>query len=180
MDFIPPRNGSRDEIGTFSKLAYKPIDWLTLNGGLRYSHYNSQDNSDPSTLPSSLQANPDPSRSSGGWSPSAGVTVEPVKGFQLYANYSNALRMPTLFESVAAYTLHVNSDLRPERSRNWEIGANLTKEGLFSANDKAMLKFGWFDWNVKDYVARTMTQIPGPSGTPVTVLEIYNIDRARF
>jgi hemoglobin/transferrin/lactoferrin receptor protein len=180
LDFIPPRDGSREEVGTFGKVAYKPLDWLTLNAGLRYSHYWSHDNTDPSTLPSSTQINPDPSRSSGGWSPSAGVTLEPMKGFQLYTNYSNALRMPTLFESVSAFTLHVNSDLRPERSRNWELGTNLIKEGLFSERDKAMVKFGWFDWNVKDYVARTMTQIPGLSGTPVTVLEIYNIDRARF
>ncbi|MGE3710421.1 MAG: TonB-dependent receptor, partial [Hyphomicrobiaceae bacterium] len=146
---IPSRDGSREEVGVFGKAAYKPVDWLTLNGGLRYSHYRSEDRSN---ISSATQANPDPSRQDGGYSPSAGVVLEPVKGAQLYANYSSALRMPTLFEAVAAYTLIPNPDLGPERSNNWEVGVNLIKDGLFAPNDKAMLKFGYFNWNVKNYV----------------------------
>ncbi|RKE65931.1 TonB-dependent receptor domain-containing protein [Pseudorhodoplanes sinuspersici] len=179
---IPTRNGSREEAGYFGKIAYSPVEWLTLKGGLRYSQYSSMDRS---TITNELNRNPDPSRKSDGYSPSAGIVVEPVKGTQFYVSYSSALRMPTLFESVAAYTLIPNPDIGPERSNNWEAGVNLIKDNVFAANDKAMMKFGYFNWDVKDYVARV-----GVSGTTVhpiygytytwTGLQVQNIDRARF
>ncbi|RDV03408.1 TonB-dependent receptor domain-containing protein [Undibacter mobilis] len=175
---IPTRDGTRSESGFFGKVAYKPVDWLTLNGGLRYSRSTSLD---LSTQTNAAYVNPDASREYKGYSPSGGVVVEPIKGAQLYANYSSALRMPTLFETVAAYTLVVNPNLRPERSNNWEFGVNLDKTGLFSSNDKAMMKFGYFNWNVKDYVARQSRQFVDPTyGYAYTALTILNIDRAKF
>jgi len=175
---IPTRNGTRQETGGFGKVAYKPVDWLTLNGGLRYSRYSSLDRSIITNNP--LSVNPTPSRESDGFSPSAGVVLEPLKGTQFYANYSSALRMPTLFESVAAYTLIPNPNINPERSRNWEAGVNLIKDNLFASNDKAMLKFGYFNWDVKDYVARVSITGADSFGNPWTGLQVRNIDRARF
>jgi hemoglobin/transferrin/lactoferrin receptor protein len=120
-------------------------------------------------------------RSAGGWSPSAGATIEPVKDLQFYVNYSDAVRMPTLFESVKAYTILINPDLRPERSRNWEVGANLVRKGVFAADDKAMLKLDYFNWNVKDFVARQYTTFDDDYlNLTISGLQIYNIDRARF
>lgn len=179
---IPSRNGTRQEIGGFGKLAYKPVEWLTLNSGLRYSHYWNLDRNPQGTL-SDTQYNTQPSRGDGGFSPSAGVVLEPVKGTQFYANYSSALRMPTLFESVAGYSLIPNPNIHPERSRNWEAGVNLTKDSVFAPSDKAMLKLGYFNWDVKDYVARV--GITGVTVTPDysytwTGLQVRNIDRARF
>ena len=178
LNNIPSRDGARQEVGGFGKIAYKPVDWLTLKGGLRYSHDWAQDRSTTTFLG---LANPEPTRERGGYSPSAGLVLEPVTGTQFYANYSSALRMPTIFESVAAYSITVNPNLGPERSNNWEAGLNLIKDGAFSANDKMMLKFGYFNWDVKDYVAREYTVTgSNPSGSPIYGLMIYNIDRARF
>lgn len=175
---IPSRNGSREEVGGFGKVAYKPVDWLTLNTGLRYAHYWSYDRS---KIANATQVNPQPEREDGGYSPSAGVVLEPAKGVQFYTNYSSALRMPTLFESVAAYSLIPNAALRPERSSNWEVGTNLIKEDLFSPRDKVMLKFGYFDWDVSNYVARVSKSFVDPTyGYTYTGLQVVNIDRARF
>lgn len=175
---IPSRDGSREEVAGFGKAAYKPVEWLTLNGGLRYSHYRSHDRS---VISNAAQANSKPLREDGGYSPSAGVVLEPVKGTQFYANYSNALRMPTLFESAAAYSLIPNPDLRPERSRNWEAGINVIRDGIFAPADKAMLKLGYFNWDVKDYVARVSRTFIDPTyGYTYTGLQVLNIDRARF
>ena len=175
---IPSRDGSREEFAGFGKVAYKPVDWLTLNAGLRYANYRSQDRS---SISNALQANSQPSRKDGGYSPSAGVTLEPIKGVQIYANYSSTLRMPTLFESVAAYTLIPNPDIHPERSNNWEAGINIVRDGLFGAEDKAMLKFGYFNWDVKDYVARVGIKGVDPTyGYTWTGLQVRNIDRAKF
>lgn len=175
---IPSRDGTRQEVGGYGKVAYKPVDWLTLNGGLRYSHYWSHDRSSISVA---AQVNPEPSREDGGYSPSAGVVLEPVKGTQFYANYSNALRMPTIFETAAAYSLIPNPDLHPERSSNWEAGVNVIRDGVFAPRDKAMLKFGYFNWDVKDYVARVSRTFVDPTyGYSYTGLQVFNIDRARF
>lgn len=178
LNNIPGRDGTRQEIAGFGKIAYKPIDWLTLKTGLRYSHDWSHDRSTPT---SASFANPDPSREHGGYSPSAGIVIEPIKGTQFYANYSSALRMPTIFESVAAYSITVNPNLGPERSNNWEAGINVMRDDVFTSKDKAMLKFGYFNWDVKDYVARQYTTVgTTSSGAPTTGLLIYNIDRAKF
>lgn len=175
---IPSREGARQEIAGFGKVAYKPVDWLTLNGGLRYSHYWSQD---LSTITNASQVNPQPSRDTGGYSPSAGIVVEPIKDAQFYVNYSSALRMPTLFESVAGYSLIPNAGLLPERSNNWEAGVNLFREGVFAPADKAMMKFGYFNWNVSNYVARMSKSFVDPTyGYTYSALQVVNIDRARF
>lgn len=178
LNNIPSRDGTRQEIAGFGKVAYKPIDWLTLKSGLRYSHDWSQDRSMPTD--NIYSNNSVPSREHGGFSPSAGVVLEPVKGTQFYANYSSALRMPTIFESVAAYTITVNPNLGPERSNNWEVGVNVTRDGVFAQADKAMLKFGYFNWDVQDYVARAWTQIDPINHPTYMGLKIYNIARARF
>ena len=173
------RDAYRDELGVFTKAAYKPVDWLTLNAGLRYSHYWSHDRRTEAN--SAVQLNPEPNRDSGGFSPSVGVTVEPFDGSQLYVNYSDALRYPSLFESVSAFTVIPNAGLQPERSSNWEVGANFTRDGLLNDDDRGMVKFGYFNWDVKDYVARAFRDFYDDSGKFVySGMQVYNIDRARF
>ena len=168
------RDGTRQEAAAFTKAAWKATDWLTINGGLRYQHYWTEDRNAPE------QARPgytyDTALSDGGFSPSVGVTLEPFDGTQFYVNYSNALRSPSIFEGVSAFTMNVNSNLRPERSSNWEVGTNLRREGVFSADDQAMMKLGFFDWNVDNYISREWYTDPrGISG-----MRIHNIAGAHF
>jgi hemoglobin/transferrin/lactoferrin receptor protein len=171
------RDAAREEAGAFSKIAYKPLEWLTLNGGLRYSHFWSDDRR--TVVNSDAYLNPKPKRDEGGFSPSAGITLEPIKGTQFYVNYSNALRYPSLFESVSAFTIIPNPDLGPERASNWEIGANFQKDGLLVAEDRAMMKLGYFNWDVSDYIAREYRPFEGP-GYTWWGMQVYNIDRAKF
>ncbi|WP_448954715.1 TonB-dependent receptor domain-containing protein [Labrys neptuniae] len=168
------RDGIRQEAAGFAKAAWKPVDWLTLNTGLRYQHYWSQDRNEPEQARRDYTYNTRLSK--GGFSPSIGVTIEPIDGAQFYVNYSNAMRLPSIMESVSAFTMNVNSHLKPERSSNWEIGTNLRREGLLSTGDKGMVKLGYFDWTVDDYIARQWYTFPnGVSG-----MRIFNIDRAHF
>ena len=170
------RDAAREEAAVFSKVAYQPLDWLTLNAGLRYSHYWSDDRS---TSSNSAYVNPEPERDEGGFSPSVGVTVEPVDGTQFYVNYSNALRFPSLFEAGSAFTIIPNPELKPERSSNWEVGVNYITTGLFDAGDEAMLKFSYFNWDVKNYVVREFRPFQG-DGYEWYGMQVYNIDRAKF
>jgi len=182
-NWLTPRDGIRHELAGYATASYTPaaLDWLTLNAGLRYAHYWSKDRVDPY---SRSQVTTDRvilgyETDGGGLSPSAGITVEPFEGTQFYVNYANAMRTPSIIESVSAFNSVVaNSDVRPEFSRNWEVGTNLTREGLIAADDKAMLKLGYFNWDVKDYLARGV--IVDPNSPNLLSLDITNIDRARF
>ncbi|GAA2853664.1 hemoglobin/transferrin/lactoferrin receptor protein [Aminobacter aminovorans] len=167
------RDGRRQEAAVFVKGSWEATDWLTLNGGLRYQHYWAQDRS---TGPhQGIGFVYGSSSSKGGFSPSIGVTLEPIEGSQFYVNYSNAMRSPSIIETTTAFTMNINSNVRPERSSNWEIGTNLRRDNVFTGDDSAMLKFGYFDWSVKDYIAREWHTTSGSSG-----MRIHNIDSAHF
>ena len=170
------RDGKREEAATYIKAAYKPVDWLTLNGGLRYSYMWSKDRSNPTVvLPEMDYAMA--AVKEGGFSPSFGVTVEPVKGTQVYANYSSTLRAPSIMESVTAFSMNVNADTKSERSNNWEVGVNFVEDNIIADADQAMIKFGYFNWDVQDYIAREWYKDP----TKIYPgMRIINIDRAKF
>lgn len=170
------RDALRNEAAGYVKSVWKPREWLALNGGLRYSHYWTKDRNDPGE---NWDRGYDyrVKRSEGGFSPSLGVTVEPLDGVQLYTTYSSTLRAPSLIESATGFTMGVNSNIKPERSRNWEFGANFRKESLLGADDKLMLKANYFNWDVKDYIARQWHQFPD---TGYWGMQIFNIARAKF
>lgn len=167
------RDGQREEAAAYAKADWKPSDWLSLNGGLRYTHFWSKDRNKPLWERGYNYTN---ERNEGGFSPSVGATLEPWDGTQFYVKYSNALRMPSLFESVSAFTMEVNPNLKPERSSNWELGTNFVQEGIFAHDDTAMLKLGFFDWNVKNYISREWYTAPDN----VSTMRIHNIDSAHF
>ncbi|OCW58371.1 TonB-dependent receptor domain-containing protein [Hoeflea olei] len=181
--WVTPRDGIRQEVAGYVKGSYKPFewDWLTLNAGLRYSHFWSKDRVDPYE-----RSQVDNDRvvvgyetDAGGFSPSVGITVEPFEGTQVYASYSSMMRAPSIIESVSAFNSVVaNNAVRPERSNNWEIGANFNRDGLMRPDDRAMLKLGYFNWNVKDYLARGI--IVDPTNPNALGLDITNIHRAKF
>ena len=168
------RDGKREEAAAYIKTAYKPVDWLTVNGGLRYSSMWSQDRSSthldhPDMVYGTARLKQD------GFSPSLGVTVEPFDGAQLYANYSSTLRAPSIMEAVSAFNMTVNEDTKAERANNWEVGANFIQDSLIADTDRAMLKLGYFNWDIKDYIAREFHRYPNSQN-----VRIFNIDRARF
>lgn len=162
--------GDRKEVSGFAKASYKPLDWLTLNAGLRYSRYSADSES---ASQDGIAGGND------GWSPSVGVTIEPLDGVQLYANYASTLRMPSLVEmvGVSGVSMTVDENLSPERLNSIDVGVNLTRDGLLADSDRGMLKFGWFDWDVDNYISRATT-VDEEDNT--TALYIHNIAGAKF
>ena len=172
--FLDLRDGTREEAAAYVKTAYKPVDWLTVNGGMRYTHMWSRDRSrtkmvHPDMVYGKARLTQD------GFSPSLGVTIEPFDGMQFYTNYSSTLRAPSIMEAVSAFNMTVNEDTKAERANNWEIGANFIETDLIADTDQAMLKLGYFNWDIKDYIAREFHFYPNSSN-----VRIFNIDRARF
>ena len=175
------RDGERREAAAFGKLEWQLRDWLTVNGGLRYQHFWSKDRSSPrdSDIVTRRQ-----SLSEGGFSPSLGVTLEPIDGAQFYVNYSNAMRLPSIMETVHGFSaigldVGINDELRPERSENWEIGANVFTDDVFAAGDRGMLKLGYFNWDISDYIGREWTQVE-IGGTDISTMLLYNLHGAKF
>ena len=172
--FLDLRDGTREETAAYIKTAYKPVDWLTVNGGMRYSHMWSRDRSRTKMVHPDMVYGKARFKQ-GGFSPSLGVTVEPFEGTQFYANYSSTLRAPSIMEAVSAFNMTVNEDTKAERANNLEIGANFIETNLIADTDQAMLKLGYFNWDIKDYIAREFHFYPNSSN-----VRIFNIDRARF
>lgn len=175
-----PRDGTRDEVAGWAKASWKPLDWLGINGGLRYQHFWSDDRGYSSNMDRRQWYVSDYSANRGGFSPSIGVTIEPYAGTQFYANYSNAMRLPSIMESTSSFGTHVNTDIAPERSSNWEVGVNVIDEGLIFAGDKGMIKLGYFNWTVSDYIARRYVSWAEPEENGRWGLKIENIHRAYF
>ncbi|MFT4090769.1 MAG: TonB-dependent receptor [Asticcacaulis sp.] len=167
---LKPPHGARDEAAAFVKAVYKPLDWLTVTGGLRYARYWSER---PTGLTTDYNTS-QPSRTGGGYSPSIGVMVEPWSGVQFYANYGSTVRLPSLIEVAPAFTF-VESDLKPERLRSIDLGVNYERTGLLAGADKTQLKFGYFNWDVKDYISRNTQAVQN-----YTALRIHNIPKAKF
>jgi hemoglobin/transferrin/lactoferrin receptor protein len=180
LELVALRDGTRQEAASYGKVAWDAADWLTLTGGLRYQHYWSKDSS-PSDSADTTGESHGQRRDQGGFSPSVGMMVKPFEGAQLYVNYSNAMRMPSMMEALTGFSTRYNADLVPERSRNWELGANFIAHGALAPSDRGMLKFGYFNWDVQDYLAREWRDdFVAPSGSMYSSLRVYNIDRAKF
>lgn len=90
-----------------------------------------------------------------GFSPALGVNYQVTPDILLYASYTQALRMPSLFETTLG-TLQVTpvTGVKPERSRALEIGASALKEDFLKSGDKASIKLAYFNNNIKNYITR--------------------------
>ncbi|MDH4981227.1 TonB-dependent receptor [Hyphomicrobium sp. D-2] len=176
-----PRDGERQEAAAFTKAAWDPVDWMTLNAGLRYQHFWSSDRSARESLSAAqLPYFQDGySQNKGGFSPSVGVVLKPFEGAQIYANYAHAMRMPSLMEATSTFGLAVNNLVDPERARNLDVGVNVMRSDLLTGNDKGMLKVGYFHSIVDDYISRAYVP-PVTGSTDRSGLVIGNIHQAEF
>ncbi|TCR03029.1 hemoglobin/transferrin/lactoferrin receptor protein [Neorhizobium sp. JUb45] len=165
-DLLASRDGWRKEASAFTAAEWKPLDWLKFDGALRYTWTHSYDNN--SNYGSTLHNE----EMNSGWAPMISATIEPWDGVQFYTKYAEAIRSPSLFESTTGFSFDTSPlvGVRPERSRNKEIGINLLQEDLMLPGDKLRFKASYFNNDVKDYLSRT--NYPNVS--------VRNIDRALF
>jgi hemoglobin/transferrin/lactoferrin receptor protein len=99
--------------------------------------------------------------SGGAWLPSATVAVKPFDWLQPFVKYARTYRPPAITEAlisgghplVAPLENAPNPWLRPESADTFEIGANITQDAVFSADDSFRMKTVLFYRNVKDYIS---------------------------
>ena len=162
--------GERDVFGAHVGAALMPVEWLTLNAGVRYDRFNGDslalvefcnvtDFADviAGTADGLCGVVADDVNLNGDrFSPRFGVTIEPFPGLQLFGQYSEGYRPLSLVEfGQQATGSVVNPDLRPESVRAWEFGANYIHDGLFWENDAFRAKFVYYHNNYEDFIVRS-------------------------
>jgi len=164
---IPPsRQGERSEVSVFGQTQWTPLSWLRLDGGVRYQDYKVEDKLWIESFRSEAREG-----DAAGYS--TGITLMPADGWQLFATYKNAPRMPSLLESTGGFLLVPNLDLVSERASNWELGVNFLADGVVRADDSLGLKVSYFDNTIEDYISRKAINNGGR-------LTLENIDQAKF
>ncbi|MGE0626239.1 MAG: type I-E CRISPR-associated endoribonuclease Cas2e [Hyphomicrobiaceae bacterium] len=168
---INPPNGSREIGELFVDSKVEPFKWLTLDAGINYLAYRTHNRGLTSYSTYDSQGYPPYEDYTGnGFSPSAGITVTPVDGWQFFARYTTGIRPPSLREGTYTNSALVfNPELRAEKARNWEFGTNLLMPDLITHGDVARLKLAYFDNTTQDYIGRK-----AESGS---VLSLFNYDK---
>lgn len=130
---------------------------LTLRGGLRFEHYKTHDRTDPMSKSPYSRSYYGNTRSGNMWSGSIGATYAFGDTADIYASFTNRSRAPGLL-SIDGGFVQSDPNLHHERSRSLEIGANLRRAGLFSADDNAMVKIGAFHNEINGFITREWVQ----------------------
>lgn len=167
--WVMPAVGQQQVTTVFGRAKWEPLSWLAIEGGLEYLNYSTDFNGEPFytyTGPTFT------GYSGSGVSPSASITVTPLPGWQLYAQYQTGIRPPSVREtSMTRFEQVFNPYLLPEQAQNWEFGTNLLKNDLFLPGDKARLKLSYFNNVTNNYIGRSYS---------ANQMELFNYDAVTF
>jgi hemoglobin/transferrin/lactoferrin receptor protein len=164
-----PAHAQQQVSTLFAKAKWEPLSWLAIDGGLEYLNY---DSDFLGTQYYAYTGADFTGYSGSGVSPSASITITPLAGWQIYAQYQSGIRPPSVREtSQVRYDQGFNPDLDAEQASNWEIGTNFLRNDLFLPGDKARLKLAYFDNTTNDYIGRTYN---------LGLLSLFNYDYVRF
>ncbi|MCG2842820.1 TonB-dependent receptor [Sandaracinobacter sp. RS1-74] len=166
--------------GLFLSGSLPVVEWITLDGGLRYDHYKAT--LDPEQSYRFAEDNSD-----GGTSFHAGITLQPAEPLQFFVRHAEGWRAPSARENTLnncnggaepyqtrpngpIYYRCVQGLMKPERSRSFEFGTNLMFENLLERGDRLGIRLSRFNNNIRDYIF----------GSGTSVLPLMNIERAIF
>lgn len=163
-------SGESSIAGAFSstKFSYGIFDLIT---GLRYDHFALEGSgsvaaNDPIGLPTGPFTL---DRSEGRFNPKVTVALNPTKWFMPYVTYAEALRAPTVNETLMggnhpgtgpAQSFFPNPFLEPELQKGWEFGFNTSVEHIVTHRDLFRFKANYFNHDIENYI----TACFGPTG----------------
>ena len=109
-------------------------------------------------------------------SPRVGVTVEPLGGLQLFAQYSEGFRALSFVElgQTGDGPVIVNPDLKPETVKTWEIGMNYLGDDILFDNDGIRVKLVYFNNDYDNFNLRTGEGTGNP-GTGISPFFYENV-----
>lgn len=193
--------GKRGVGSIFTNLHYNYNSWFDAYAGLRYDRYQLKGKTGLLAQTYIIGVRPakkthypvfyDMDEKQGYLSPTLGIAIKPgVDWLQLFANYGKGWRPPAITEALITGRPHgggfesmsPNPLLKPEKSKNWEVGFNIFKQGLFTEEDKLGIKVAYFDTKVKDFIHMGLGLIPpGTSGYSMSdAAFLNNLETTRF
>ena len=108
--------------------------------------------------------------------PNIGVSYYFLPETFVYANYSQAYRMPSLFEtSMGTANVKTVADLKPEQANNFELGFSTTHRNLFKNEDQTSFKLSYFNNRYKNYITRFLD--PNEYFTSSQFMYFTNLDK---
>ncbi|NPD17299.1 TonB-dependent receptor [Xinfangfangia sp. D13-10-4-6] len=189
MEF-PPRMGKRTETNAFLNADWQINPEWQVMAGLRYADYKTTDRNykmvwdGVSYWPNMsffLRPGDTTNISGHGLSKSIAVSWTPTETLQLYARYSDAYRMPSIFETINGFsTGSVPADLRPENAKSLELGVNKAFAGVLAEDDALRLHFAYYDNDIDDYVTRSDRPVEIFPGVYQGQLGMLNLENARM
>ena len=178
--------GERQVGGVFARAALAPSDWLRLRGGLRLDGYRLDGTASVYAVGARSAGFRDlpVDQSDVALVPSVGVSVLPARGWEVFADYSEGWRPPTLSESVFGGS-HIgflqpfapNPGLRPESSRMIEGGVGFEQRGLLADDDRLRVRASVYARDVSDYIS-SQEVLGRPAGgvSEVGYIAYVNVD----
>lgn len=150
------RSAVRGERNSFVNLSWQPAEPVTLDAGVRYSEFAMRDRNRLARRVGSGLVFDDPiERDDDGFAKTASAKLEVFDDTHIYAQYAEGIRMPGIYETTLGYNNATPEiELKPEEAKNWEFGASTIQHAVFSSSDTAMLKFAYFDNDVKNFISR--------------------------
>jgi outer membrane receptor protein involved in Fe transport len=109
------RSTKEDALGLFAQDTFTLMPEVLLTAGVRYDH-------DQMAFLDNITPTNNGSKRYNRMTPRAGITYFVTPSTSLYFNYSEGFRVPTFFELFAQGTFGSNPNLRPVKSKNYEIG----------------------------------------------------------
>lgn len=167
-------NGN-SSIGAFFSQTTFTYQMLDLPAGLRYDRY-ALDGSGSVTAANplfpKLPAGPYTlDRDDERFDPKITLAAHPTKWLQPYVTYAEAMRAPTVSETLTGgqhpstggptQMFFPNPFLEPEIQKGWEYGANIRVDSLLERKDRFRLKGDYFTQEIENYITACFTAMGG-------------------
>ncbi len=162
-------DATADTLGLFAQAeisANTPFGTITAIPGIRYDRFETE------------RAEGDLATDDDAVSPKFGLSYQPQDWLLLFGNYAEAFRAPS-FNEIYADDVHFriplgpgvnapnsfveNTDLEPETSTSWEIGAGIDFADLLLTGDRLIAKGSYFLSDVDDLINLEVDQTFSPS-----------------
>ncbi len=163
-------SGDRGVGGVFSKTTLS-LGQFDLIGALRYDAYTLKGSGYNAFSGGLIPVGPfSVDKSEGRLSGKGTLAFTPVDGVQFYGSYGSGFRPPAISETLMAgihpgnmsfLRFRPNPFLKPEVSTGWEVGANLSFDGVLLADDKLRFKASYYDNEVENYITSVWSTVGG-------------------
>lgn len=150
---VNPTDGTAERVAVFSENVFRNGPW-EITAGLRASSYSLTGQASRGPIDIDGHA----------IDPKLTLAYQANDWLQPYFTLSRGTRAPTLQEAMLGGThpgggigMIANPELRPETEQGYELGFNLTRDGVLSHGDSLRGRVNYYDMAIKDYVVTDLS-----------------------